>query len=96
MNNDEGHKTENRFADMNEREFAALGGGHIGYIREFVQESEAPLLEEETVDGEKGPVSGVRLFALHNADGQPIIVSDNRDEVIANAFRQNLMPLTVH
>ncbi len=82
---------ENRFASMKANEFAALGGGQIAYIREVAHSGGLG-----SGDGVPNPVSRVKLFALHGADGQPIMVSENRDEVIANAFQINLMPLTVH
>ncbi len=82
---------DNKFASMNPLEFAALGGGQIAYIRE-VDATE----NEAASSGLPGPVSDGKLFALHGADGQPIMISENRDEIIANAFQINLMPLTVH
>lgn len=82
---------ENRFSAMNALEFAALGGGQIAYIREVEADE-----EEAASVGSLNPDAKMKLFALHGADGQPIMVSENRDEVIANAFQINLMPLTVH
>ena len=79
---------ENRFSSMNPLEFAALGGGQIAYIREV--EADSASIRE------LGSNPNSKLFALHGADGQPIMVSENRDEIIANAFQINLMPLTVH
>jgi len=86
---EKGH--ENKFMSMNPLEFAALGGGQIAYIRE-VDENDA----EAVSAGAPNPSAKVKLFALHGADGQPIMVSEDRDEIIANAFQINLMPLTVH
>ncbi len=82
---------ENKFSAMNPLEFAALGGGQIAYIREVEAGG-----EEAASIGSLNPAANLKLFSLHGADGQPIMVSENRDEIIANAFQINLMPLTVH
>jgi hypothetical protein len=40
--------------------------------------------------------SGLKLWALFAANGQPILLSDERDTVIAGAFQNDLMPVSIH
>ena len=40
--------------------------------------------------------AGLKLFALHAADGTPIIVTDSREAAIASAFTNELEPVSVH
>ena len=39
---------------------------------------------------------GQKLFALHAADGTPIMLTDSREAAIANAWSQELETLSVH
>jgi hypothetical protein len=39
---------------------------------------------------------GVRLFALHAADGTPIMVTDSREAALANAWSNELVTVSVH
>ena len=38
----------------------------------------------------------MKLFALHAADGTPIILTDTREAAIANAWSQELETVSVH
>jgi hypothetical protein len=70
---------------------ALLGGGKIAYVKmiraEDVQRQfpQAPKLEP-----------GTKLYALHAADGTPIMLTDSREAAIANAWSQELETLSVH
>ena len=70
---------------------ALLGGGRIAYVRtirsEDVQKEfpQAPALEP-----------GSLLYALHAADGTPIMLTDSREAAIANAWSQELETVSVH
>jgi hypothetical protein len=70
---------------------ALLGGGKIAYVKmiraEDVQRQfpQAPQLEP-----------GTMLYALHAADGTPIMLTDSREAAIANAWSQELETLSVH
>jgi hypothetical protein len=70
---------------------ASLGGGRIAYVRtirsEDVQKEfpQAPALEP-----------GSLLYALHAADGTPIMLTDSREAAIANAWSQELEAVSVH
>ena len=39
---------------------------------------------------------GLKLFALHAADGTPIMLTDSREAAIANAWSQELETVSVH
>jgi hypothetical protein len=70
---------------------ALLGGGKIAYVRtirsEDVQKQfpQAPNL-----------APGTLLFALHAADGTPIMLTDSREAAIANAWSNELETLSLH
>ena len=71
-------------------EFARLGGGQVGYIREIPVEKASSLM---------GPVEvppGTRLYCLYAADGTPMAISGSQEAAVANAFEHALEPLTVH
>jgi hypothetical protein len=76
---------------MTSQAFAVLGGGKIAYVKPIRSEDvhalypEAPELEP-----------GMRLFALHAADGTPIMVTDSREAAVANARTHELETVSVH
>jgi hypothetical protein len=39
---------------------------------------------------------GMKLFALHAADGTPILVTDTREAAVANAWSNELEAVSVH
>jgi hypothetical protein len=70
---------------------ALLGGGKIAYVKTIRSEDvqrqfpQAPLL-----------APGTLLYALHAADGTPIMLTDSREAAIANAWSQELETVSVH
>ena len=38
----------------------------------------------------------MKLWALHSADGRPIMLTDSREAALANAVEADLTPLMVH
>jgi hypothetical protein len=70
---------------------ALLGGGRIAYVKtiraEDVQKQfpQAPQL-----------APGTLLYALHAADGTPIMLTDSREAAVANAWSQELETVSVH
>ena len=76
---------------MTSQAFAVLGGGKIAYVKQVRSEDvhslypAAPELEP-----------GMRLFALHAADGTPILVTDSREAAVANALTHELETVSVH
>jgi hypothetical protein len=77
---------------MSPEALAALGGGKIAYVKRISSEDvkrlfpqAAPQLAPDTL-----------LFALHAADGTPIVITDSRESAVANAWSHELEPVSVH
>jgi hypothetical protein len=70
---------------------AVLGGGKLAYVKTIRSEDvqkffpQAPELP-----------SGSLLYALHAADGTPIMLTDSREAAIANAWSHELETVSVH
>ena len=70
---------------------AHLGGGKIAYVKTIRSEDvqrqfpQAPQL-----------APGTLLYALHAADGTPILLTDSREAAVANAWSQELETVSVH
>ena len=70
---------------------ALLGGGKIAYVKMVRSEDvrkqfpQAPQL-----------APGTLLYALHAADGTPIMLTDSREAAIANAWSQELETVSLH
>jgi hypothetical protein len=70
---------------------AAMGAGHIAYIKPIRSEDvpaqfpQVPQIPE-----------GLQLFALHAADGTPMMLTDSREAAIATAWKQELETVSVH
>ncbi len=68
-----------------------LGGGKLAYVKTIRSEDvqkhfpQAPALEP-----------GSLLYALHAADGTPIMLTDSREAAVANAWSNELETLSVH
>jgi hypothetical protein len=72
---------------------AHLGDGHIAYVKTILSEDVAAMFPQMEVP-KMAP--GVKLFALHSADGTPIMLTDSREAAIANAWSQELEAVSVH
>jgi hypothetical protein len=70
---------------------AHLGDGEIAYVRPIRSEDVAALFPQAP---ELEP--GVKLFALHAADGTPIMLTDTREAAVANAWSHELETVSVH
>lgn len=76
---------------ISQQALAILGGGKIAYVKAVRSEQvramfpQAPELEP-----------GMQLFALHAADGTPILLTDSREAAIANAMTHELETVSVH
>src|ERR1700760_1012574 len=70
---------------------ASLGEGHIAYVKQIRSEDVPDLFPEAP---EIAP--GLKLFALHAADGTPIMLTDIREAAIANAWSNELQAVSVH
>lgn len=70
---------------------AHLGDGQIAYIR-AVRSEDVPAMFPQAPE----IAPGVQLFALHAADGTPIMLTDSREAAVANAWSNELQTLSVH
>lgn len=70
---------------------AALGEGHLAYVKQIRSEDVPSLFPQAP---EIAP--GVTLFALHAADGTPIMLTDSREAAIANAWSNELQTVSLH
>ncbi|MCD0422108.1 MAG: DUF1150 domain-containing protein [Rhodopseudomonas sp.] len=70
---------------------AHLGEGHIAYVKQIRSEDVPGLFPQAP---QIAP--GLKLFALHSADGTPIMLTDSREAAIANAWSQELQAVSVH
>ena len=70
---------------------ALLGGGRIAYVK-AVRSEDVPTLFPEAPQ----IAPGLELFALHAADGTPIMLTDSREAAVANAWSQDLETVSVH
>jgi hypothetical protein len=70
---------------------ALLGGGKIAYVKPIQSENVRTLFPQAP---DLAP--GLQLFALHAADGTPIMLTDSREAAVANAWSQELETVSVH
>jgi hypothetical protein len=85
------HRPSPAFAPMTPETFAALGGGRIAFvkavtgaeIRQFFPN--APEL-----------AAGQNFWALLDAAGTPLMVSDSREAVVMNAHEHDLEAVSLH
>jgi hypothetical protein len=83
--------TENTRQQYTEAEFAHIGEGSLAYLREIASDE---LMGK--FPGLPQIAPGTRLWALFAANGQPILLSDERDRAIAGAFANDLVPVSIH
>ncbi len=72
-------------------QLAHIGEGAVAYLREIDSDDlkgRFPGLPEIA--------SGLKLWALFAANGQPILLTDARDSAIAGAFENDLTPVSIH
>lgn len=70
---------------------AQLGDGEIAYIK-AIRSEDVPAMFPEAPE----IAPGLRLFALHAADGTPIMVTDSHEAALANAWSHELQTVSVH
>lgn len=76
---------------MSEIELARLGGGQVAYIKVLSVDEARNLFPAI-----EGLPAGVRLFALHAADGTPIALTDSRQAALSHAMDGELAIASVH
>lgn len=70
---------------------AHLGDGRLAYVKAIRSEDVAGMFPQAP---QIAP--GVTLFALHAADGTPIMLTDTRESAIASAWSNELEAVSVH
>jgi hypothetical protein len=70
---------------------ADLGEGKIAYVKTIRSEDVQKHFPQAP---ELAP--GLKLFALHAADGTPIMITDSREAAVANAWSHELEAMSVH
>jgi hypothetical protein len=76
---------------MSEIELARLGGGQVAYIKVLSIDEARQLFPAI-----EGLPAGIRLFALHAADGTPIALTDSRQAAMSHAIEGELAIASVH
>jgi hypothetical protein len=79
--------------EMSAEALAHLGDGRIAYVKTVRSEDVRSLFPQAEVP-QLPP--GQMLFALHAADGTPIMLTDSREAAVANAWSQELETVSVH
>ncbi|NVO13261.1 MAG: DUF1150 domain-containing protein [Rhodoplanes sp.] len=70
---------------------AHLGDGRLAYVK-AIRSEDLPALFPQAPQVEPG----LQLFALHAADGTPIMITDSREAAVANAWSHELEAVSVH
>lgn len=76
---------------LSQADLAHLGEGSVAYLREIGTDElkgKFPGLPEMT--------PGLKLWALFAANGQPILLSDERERALAGAFENDLTTVAIH
>src|SRR5262245_35731323 len=81
----------NSGAQMSPEALAHLGEGHIAYVKQIRSEDVPGLFPTAP---QMSP--GLKLFALHAANGAPIMLTDSLEAAIANAWSNELQTVSVH
>jgi hypothetical protein len=78
-------------ADISVEALAQLGDGEIAYVK-TIRSEDVPVLFPQAPEIEPG----LKLFALHAADGTPIMLTDSREAALASAHSNELQTVSVH
>lgn len=78
-------------ADITVEALAELGDGEIAYVR-TIRSEDVPVLFPQAPDIEPG----LELFALHAADGTPMMLTDSLEAAVAGAKSNELQTVSVH
>ncbi len=85
------NRSEVKQIEISPEALAHLGGGRIAYVK-TIRSEDIPALFPQLPEIQPG----LKLFALHAADGTPIMLTDSREAAIANAISQQLETVSVH
>ena len=78
-------------ADMDMAGLASWGQGQMAYVKPMLSDDVSRLFPDAP---EIQP--GLQLFALVSASGEPILLTDNRDAAVANAWAHDLETVSLH
>ena len=81
----------NTLPPISQDALAHLGEGELAYVKPISSDEVRKLFPQAP---EMAP--GLTLFALHAANGTPIMLTDSREAAIANAWSQELQTVSVH
>jgi hypothetical protein len=91
MTNDKMTESNTTHPAITQEALAQLGGGQLAYVKQIRSEDVAELFPQAP---QLQP--GIMLFALHAADGTPIMLTDTREAAVANAWSHELEAVSVH
>lgn len=91
MTNDKMTEPNTTHPVITQEALAHLGDGQLAYVKAIRSEDVAALFPQAP---QLQP--GIKLFALHAADGTPIMLTDTREAALANAWSQELEAVSVH
>ena len=80
-----------RVPNISAEALAHLGDGEIAYVR-TIRSEDVPAMFPQAPE----IAPGLKLYALHAADGTPIMVADLREAAVANAWSHELQTVSVH
>ena len=76
---------------MSMSELASLGGGKVAYIKSLSHDE-----AKELFPAVEGLPEGIDLYALHAADGTPLMLTDSRQAALGHAMSDELEVASVH
>jgi len=91
MHNDKTTEPNTPHPAITQEALAHLGDGRLAYVKAIRSEDVANLFPQAP-----RIAPGIKLFALHAADGTPIMLTDTREAALANAWSQELEAVSVH
>ena len=91
MTNDKSTQPHGTQSAFTQEALAHLGDGRLAYVKAIRSEDVAELFPQAP---QIAP--GIELFALHAADGTPILLTDTREAALANAWSQELEAVSLH
>jgi hypothetical protein len=91
MTNDKSTELNGTHPAITQEALAHMGDGRLAYVKPIRSEDVAEMFPQAP---QIAP--GVQLFALHAADGTPILLTDTREAALANAWSQELEAVSLH
>jgi hypothetical protein len=76
---------------MSMSELARLGGGKVAYIKVMTHDE-----AKELFPAVEGLPNGIDLYALHAADGTPLVLTDSHQAAVGHAMGDELEIASVH